>query len=247
MDALQAQRAHAAYLVDQHGAHYLLTVKNNQPTLACRLQRLPWKDAPVLDRSTTRGDGREEVREVQVVSVNGLLFPHAKQVVRIRRRRRRFGAKKWTSETVFAVTDLAARQAGAREIATWARGHWTIENSVHWIKDVTFGEDASRVRTRNTPTVMAALRDIVRGALRLTGLRQHRQRTTRPHRTSRRPDAPRHPMIKSDIPQLLWALSRPGHDAGVDSAYPGEGTPPGCERDDGRTSPCQTADLDSPG
>jgi predicted transposase YbfD/YdcC len=168
VDALHAQRAHAAYLVDQRGAHYLFTVKNNQPAPARQLQRLPWKDVPVLDRSTGRGHGREEVREIQVVSENGLLFPQAKQVVRIRRRRR-LGTKKWTTETVFAVTDLAAHQPGALEIATWARGHWTIENSVHWIRVVTFGEDASQVRTRNTPTVMAALRDIVRGALRLTG------------------------------------------------------------------------------
>ncbi|MEY9963302.1 putative transposase YbfD/YdcC [Streptacidiphilus sp. MAP12-16] len=169
VDALHAQRAHATYLVNQRGAHYLLTVKNNQPTPARQLQRLPWKDVPVLDRSTSRGHGREEVREVQVASVDGLLFPHAKQVVRIRRRRRRLGTRKWTSETLFAVTDLAAHQASAQEIATWARGHWTIENSVHWIRDVTFGEDASQVRTRNTPTVMAVLRDIVRGTLRLAG------------------------------------------------------------------------------
>lgn len=123
VDALHAQKDHARYLVEQRDAHYLLSVKNNQPTLAGQLRTLPWREVPVLDRSRTRGRGREEVREVKVVTVDGLLFPHARQVVRIHRKRRRIGARKWQTETVYAVTDLAAHQADATEIAAWARGH----------------------------------------------------------------------------------------------------------------------------
>lgn len=169
VDALHAQRAHATYLVEQRHAHYLITVKDNQPTLAAQLRRLPWKQVPVLHRQTARGHGRDEIREVQVVTVNDLLFPHARQVVRIHRKRRRLGTKKWTSEVVYAITDLPTHQARPAEIAAWARGHWTIENSVHWIRDVTFDEDASQTRTRNAPAVMASLRDIIRSAFRLTG------------------------------------------------------------------------------
>ncbi|PWR12689.1 ISAs1 family transposase, partial [Micromonospora sicca] len=159
VDALHAQRAHAVYLVEQRHAHYLITVKDNQPTLAATLRALPWKQVPVLHRQTGRGHGREEIREVQVVTVDDLLFPHARQVVRIRRRRRQLGTKKWTTEVVYAITDLPTHQARPEEIAAWAREHWTIENSVHWIRDVTFGEDASQIRTHHTPAVMAALRD----------------------------------------------------------------------------------------
>ncbi|AQW48414.1 hypothetical protein ACIQPP_48860 [Streptomyces violaceusniger] len=101
--------------------------------------------------------------------MNGLLFPHARQVVRIRRRRRPLAAKKWTEEIVYAVTDLPAEQASADEIASWARDHWKIKNCVHWIRDVVFGEDARTILTRNTPAVMASLGDIVRGTLRLLG------------------------------------------------------------------------------
>lgn len=169
VDAMHAQRAHAHYLVEERDAHYLFTVKGNQKNLAKQLKALPWKDVPVLHRSTAHGHGRDEIRELQVVSVEGLLFPHARQVVRIRRRRRLFGAKKWTSETVYAITDLPAEQAGPDEIASWARDHWKIENSVHWIRDVVFGEDARKIRTRNTPAVMATLGDIVRGTLRTAG------------------------------------------------------------------------------
>lgn len=168
-DALHAQRAHATYLVQQRHAHYLFTVKDNQPTLAAQLRRRPWKQVPVLHRATNRGHGREEIREIQALTVDGLLFPHARQAVRIRRKRRRLGTRRWTTETVYAITDLPAQQATAEEIATWAREHWTIENTVHWVRDVTFAEDANRSRTRNTPAIMAVLRDIVRGAFRLAG------------------------------------------------------------------------------
>jgi predicted transposase YbfD/YdcC len=169
MDALHTQRESARYLVEDRRAHYLVTVKNNQPTLAAQLRALPWKQVPVLHRSDDRGHGREEVRLVQVVTVAGLLFPHASQVLRIVRRRRKLGAKHFSSETVYAVTDLTAGQASAAELAGYARGHWTVENSAHWIRDVVFGEDASRVRTRNAPAVLAALRDIVRSTLRKAG------------------------------------------------------------------------------
>ncbi|MET9774617.1 ISAs1 family transposase [Streptomyces sp. NPDC006367] len=165
VDAMHAQKEHARHLVEDRHAHYLLSVKNNQPTLASQSRKLPWGKAPVLDRSRDRGHGREEVREVKVVFVDGLLFPHARQVVRIHRKRRPLGAKKWQSETGYAVTDLPTHQASPAELASWARGHWIIENTVHWTKDVTFAEDASQVRRHYTPAVMSALRDLTRTAL----------------------------------------------------------------------------------
>ncbi|MCX5323839.1 ISAs1 family transposase [Streptomyces sp. NBC_00120] len=169
VDALHAQPSHARYLVEGRQAHYLLSVKNNQPTLARQLTKLPWKQVPVLDQSRDRGHGREEVREAKVVSVDGLLFPQARQVVRIHRKRRRIGTSKWQTETVYAVSDLATHQASPAEIAAWARGHWIIENTVHWTKDVTFAEDASQIRRHRTPAVMSALRDLARATLHRSG------------------------------------------------------------------------------
>jgi predicted transposase YbfD/YdcC len=169
VDALHAQRAHATYLVEQRGAHYLFTIKANQKKLAKQLRGLPWKDIPVIHRDDAVGHGRQEQRHVQVVTVNNLLFPHARQVLRIQRKRRTRGTKRWSTETVYAITDLPAQQASAAEIATWARGHWTVENTVHWCRDVTFNEDKSQVRTHNTPAVLAAIRDLIRGALKAAG------------------------------------------------------------------------------
>ena len=106
---------------------------------------------------------------MQVVTVKGLLFPHARQVLRVVRKRRKLGATRWSTETVYAITDLTAEQANAAELAAHLRRHWTVENSSHWIRDVVFGEDRIKVRTRNTPAVLAALRDIVRATLRKAG------------------------------------------------------------------------------
>lgn len=167
-DAMHAQRAHADYLVAERAAHYLLTVKGNQPALLRQLKMLPWKDAPVVHRSTDRAHGRLEKRSVKVVTVStGIVFPHARQAVQITRRTRRLDSTKWTTETAYAVTSLTAEQATARDLATWVRGHWRVENRLHWIRDVTFGEDASQVRTSNGPRVMASLRNAVISMLRL--------------------------------------------------------------------------------
>jgi hypothetical protein len=107
--------------------------------------------------------------------------------VQIVRRRRIVTTGKITLERLYGVTDLTAEQADATEIARRVRDHWGIENKVHHVRDVTYGEDASRVRTGAAPRAMATLRNLAIGALRLTGhthiaagLRHHARETTRP-------------------------------------------------------------------
>ena len=58
-------------------------------------------------------------------------------------------------------------QAPPEQVASWARGHWTIENRLHWIRDVVFDEDRHRLRTGNAPQVMAALRNLAISLIRL--------------------------------------------------------------------------------
>jgi predicted transposase YbfD/YdcC len=190
-DAVHTNRHHADYL-HERGAHYLFTAKLNQPTLLRRLRALPWKQIGVAGRERGRGHGRVETRSISVVSLHpcpdlgGEFFPHAAQAIKVVRRRRALGSKKWTTVTVYAITSLTARQADPALLARWLRGHWSIE-ALHWVRDVSFDEDRSQVRTSNGPQIMAALRNLVITALRLAGvtniaaaLRRHAREPHRP-------------------------------------------------------------------
>ena len=160
-DALHAQREHAQFLVTQKNAHYILAVKNNQPTLYAQLASLPWRQVPAGFDARERGHGRAEWRTLKTAAVAaGIAFPHAAQAIQIRRRRKPLaGPKRWSAETSYAVTSLAASQADPAQLAGWIRGHWGIE-ALHHIRDVTYGEDASQIRTGHGPQVMAALRNL---------------------------------------------------------------------------------------
>lgn len=97
-----------------------------------QLTSLPWNEIPVAHTTSDRGPGRVEQREIQVGTIQaGIGFPHARQAIRLVRRTRRIGQKKWRIETYYAVTDLTADQATPTDLAAWIRGHWSIENKLH--------------------------------------------------------------------------------------------------------------------
>jgi predicted transposase YbfD/YdcC len=189
-DAMHAQRTHATYLHGR-GAHYVLTVKRNQPHLHALLAALPWPDVPVAHDAREHGHGRAEWRTLKVTAVaTGLGFPHAAQAIQILRRRRGRNGKRWSTETVYAITSLTAAQTNPTELADVIRGHWTIEDRLHWVRDVVYDEDRSQVRTANGPRVMASLRNLAITILRMTtttniaaALRHHARRPDRPLRT----------------------------------------------------------------
>jgi hypothetical protein len=70
---------------------------------------------------------------------------------------------------VYAITSLPHAQASPARLADLIRGHWTIENGLHWVRDVTFAEDASQLRSGTGPNVMASLRNLVIGVLSRAG------------------------------------------------------------------------------
>jgi len=74
-------------------------------------------------------------------------------------------------EIAFGVTSLLPERADQARLMTLVRGHWEIENRVHWVRDVTMGEDRSQVRTKRSPHAMASLQNLAIGALRLLGKR----------------------------------------------------------------------------
>ncbi|WP_203831579.1 ISAs1 family transposase, partial [Actinoplanes palleronii] len=169
-DAMHCQRDHVDYLADR-GAHWILTVKGNQPHLHKQLSNLPWQQVPQAARDDDRGHGRREIRTLKILTIAaGIDFPHAAQALQIRRRRRRLDQpRRFTTETVYAITDLRVHQAKPVQLAAWIRGHWTIENKIHWVRDVTYDEDHSQIRTGTGPHVMAALRNAAISALRAAG------------------------------------------------------------------------------
>jgi hypothetical protein len=76
---------------------------------------------------------------------------------------------KTSQETRYFITSVSRPRAGAAQLLRGARGHWSIENRTHYVRDVTLGEDASRIRKGSGPQIMAALRNAAIGFLRTTG------------------------------------------------------------------------------
>ncbi|MFG2943549.1 ISAs1 family transposase [Streptomyces sp. NPDC048282] len=171
-DALHTHRDHARWLVEAKKAHYLVVVKRNQPTLHDALRSLPWNEVTARRYDREAGHGRRETRSVRTLTVTGLGldFPYVTQAAKIHRHRTELRTGKITRETVYAITDLAAREASPQAIGQLARAQWGIE-AVHHVRDTTFGEDASKIRTGHGPENMATLRSFAISTLRATGHR----------------------------------------------------------------------------
>lgn len=91
---------------------------------------------------------------------------------------------------MYAITSLTATQASPAELAAIIRGHWAIEDGLHWVRDLDWDEDRSQIRTASAPRVMAALRNLAITISRLAGhssiaaaLRHHASRPDRPLQT----------------------------------------------------------------
>ncbi len=168
-DALYCQHAVCTAVLAASG-DYLLTVKDNQPTLHAAIALLFAQPPPGEVFTTTTQVGqhgdRKEVRQLTAsTALTGYLaWPGAQQVFQVVRTVRRKG--KLTTQVRYGVTSLGPDQATAAVLLRQRRGHWSIENRLHWIRDATFGEDASHIRSGAAPQVMAALRNSVIGLLR---------------------------------------------------------------------------------
>ncbi len=153
VDAMHTQ-GETASLVLAAGGDYVFTVKNNQPTLYAACKKLPWSKVPsrrgIGHRSTSTGHGRRATRSIKVVEAPAWIeFTGATQVAQIRRTVTRQGKK--SVEVVYVITSADHHAAPPARLAAWVQGHWTIENQLHWVRDVTFDEDRSQVRTGSAP------------------------------------------------------------------------------------------------
>ncbi|WP_379507680.1 ISAs1 family transposase [Nonomuraea zeae] len=167
-DALHTQAEHARQLVAA-GGHFLFIVKANQPTLHRRLKALPWRETVLNDRTDERGHGRREIRRMKICTTRpGLPFPHAAQAIQVKRRRTDLKTGKTTIVTIYAITSLPPGRVTHAQLAALIRGHWSVE-ALHHIRDVTYREDACKVRTGAAPRILAGLRNLAIGLTRLIG------------------------------------------------------------------------------
>lgn len=171
MDALYCQRAFCSKVVKEEG-HYLVIVKRNQPTLyesielAFRL-RIPGAEYRYAEQHSQHGD-RQEVRRLWATSaLNDYLdWPGVQQICKIEREVKQKG--KVRREVRYAITSLGGT-VNPKTLIKYIRGHWKIENKLHYVRDVTLGEDASQVRKGAAPQVMAVIRNVTLALLRLSG------------------------------------------------------------------------------
>ena len=124
-----------------------------------------------------KGHGRIELREIWTsTEINDYVnFPHVKQVLCVKRTTtdlhgNLLPGRKTTEQVSFGVTSLSEEKASPQDILTFNRGHWSIENKIHYVRDRTFDEDRSQVRKNSAPQVMASLRNTVIGLLRLANV-----------------------------------------------------------------------------
>lgn len=180
LDALHTQRQ-TARIIGAQGGHYVMPVKGNQPELQAAVAALftPEK-AQAQDRQsvweTEQGHGRIENRWLLAVSVPAAVpealatWPGVAQAFVVERRFWKKKQRVGHRELVYGITSLTREQAGAADLLRLVRGHWRIETRSHYIRDVTFGEDASLVRTGKIPQVLALFRAVAISRFRADGV-----------------------------------------------------------------------------
>jgi len=152
---------------------YLLMVKENQPTLLAEITLL-FADPEAVVASAEAIDAHSQRLERRRLTVSPELagvtdWPGLAQVLRMERRVIDLPTGEVREETAYAITSLVPARATPAQLLTLWRQHWHIENKVHYVRDVTFGEDASTVRAGRGPQALAALRNTAISLLRREG------------------------------------------------------------------------------
>jgi predicted transposase YbfD/YdcC len=174
-DAMHTQRNLSRQVV-RAGGDYLWFVKQNQPTLCQRLQSaFATSAAAPADACTVtqydKGHGRMEQRELTVSAqvTNMLSWPYAAQAFKLQRTRTECRSGKVTQQTVYGITSLAPLTTPPADLLAWTRKHWSIENGLHYRRDVTFREDRCRMKSGRAAECLAIFNNLAIGLLRWLG------------------------------------------------------------------------------
>ncbi len=166
-DALLTQRKLARYLVEQRGAHYLFTAKDNQPTLLDDIRLLfEARGEPDFREPFTLEHGRLESRAIWTTTrLNDYLnFPYVGQAFLIERQRIEKKTGKHSTEIVYGLTDHTPESADAARILGFNRDHWSVE-AHHYILDWNWDEDRCTIRTGHGPENITRLRRFATGLI----------------------------------------------------------------------------------
>ena len=185
IDAIGCQREIARQITEAKG-HYVLQVKENQPTLHAKVKGL--LDEAILEKlAGWKGDGSEDVdtghgrietrrvwvtTEIQHLGVDVLaLWPSVKAIAAVERVREVLGKEPKTSTErhYYILSDGACT---AQRVGAIIRGHWAIENGLHYVLDVSFNEDQSRVRKGHAAENLSRLRRLTANLLRLNSTKR---------------------------------------------------------------------------
>jgi predicted transposase YbfD/YdcC len=178
-DALLTQRKLADYLCLERKAHYHFTVKGNQATLLEDI-KVYFQDRKDPDFITfdPPNHGRIETRKIWTTTElnDYLVFPHVQQAFVIERKSVQKSTGQISHDIVYGITSRKPREANPQQLLAINRGHWSIENSCHYILDWNFDEDRSRIRTGYGPENISRLRRFAIGLIKAKGVRSVAQK-----------------------------------------------------------------------
>ena len=173
LDALHTNKTTARLITEDLDGHYVLIIKGNQPIAHTTAQALLTGPDSEWTATTSsqddRGHGRVERRTIRVAPADDTLFPGAAQAFRLRRDTGGLDGVWEHKEIVYGITSLPADLAGPAHLNYYERRHWVVENRLHWVRDVTFHEDGSQLRTGTAPRALATFRNLAISAFRLAG------------------------------------------------------------------------------
>ena len=183
VDALHTTKDTARSIVETHKADYLMTVKKNASETYETLSTIDWaRDATGAfeEKPNKKAHGRIECRRIQTITPlpGTVKYPHVAQIFRIVRERETVKTGEKSTEIVYGITSVPADRGTPENLLAWNRGHWSVENLNHRVRDVNFGEDACLSRTTHAPTNGAlcnciALALILRRSRKIAETRRH--------------------------------------------------------------------------
>lgn len=191
-DALLTQKDVARTILER-GGDYVFALKDNQPNTKSALENwfaiAPTPEArPASASSIDKKHARLEIRQIEtrVVPMRSLDWPGVHQAFKLTRHRICLKDEVIEAQTAYGITSLAPEQANAADLLTFIRQHWTIENQLHWVKDVVLDEDRCQLRKGRTHQLMALFRSLILSLLRFarwpSPARALRTLAAQPHR-----------------------------------------------------------------